>query len=266
MELFVGFEGSTARRRLTGILERWEANGDRRSAFLGTWVSCTDAVLVAMHNGRFANPAWVLALLDDLAGHYLITIEPEDDVLLHVTPPAWRAAHDVAASRTATRHEALILGVNAVINNDLPQAVCNALLADWPLNNIGLERRHQDLCLVLDIVSAAMDGGECAAVDLETRTRLAHLVDAWRDEMWQNAVAMVTAVDERWRDLIRESIEHTALRRAHLIMCDIVAGSHLLEMPGHRLDYVFPPRHRPDACRLSVALPVWGGSARATTP
>ena len=237
MGLFVGFEEGAARRRIAAILERWEANGDQRSAFLGEWACCTDAVLVAIRNGGFANPMWVLDLLDNLAGYYFITIEPKDDEL----------------------------GVNAVINNDLPQAVSDVLLAEWPLSNIALERRHQDLGLVLDIVAASVGTAGRASVECDTRARLAHLVDAWRDETWENALALVTAVDERWRDLIRESIEHTALRRAHLIMCDIAARSHLLELPAHRLDYVFPPRHRPQSCRLSVALPLWGGSARATT-
>src|SRR5207302_933592 len=83
---------------------------------------CTDSVLAAVQNGRLADAAWVLTLLDDLAAYYFITIEPDDDDLRRVTPPAWRAAHDAAASRDATAHEALILGVNAAINNDLPQA------------------------------------------------------------------------------------------------------------------------------------------------
>ena len=70
-------------------------------------------------------------------------------------------------------------------------------------------------------------------------------------------------VDERWRDVIRDTVEHTALRRAHLVMCDITARSHLLELPAHRLDYVFPVRHEPLSCRVPARLPQWGGAAPA---
>ena len=262
---------------MTAILERWETSGDGRAVFLTTWARCTDSVLAAVQNGRLADAAWVLTLLDNLAAYYFITIEPDDDDLRRVTPPAWRAAHDAAASRDATAHEALILGVNAAINNDLPQAVCDALLAEWPLNNTRLERRHQDLCIVLDIVATVIDPAGGAVVDCGPRTlraaeararadcsrHIAHLVNAWSDEVWENAIALVTSADERWRDLIRDAVEHTALRRAHLVMCDITARAHLLELPAHRLDYVFPVRHEPLSCRVPARLPQWGGAAPA---
>jgi len=262
---------------MTAILERWDTSGDRRAVFLGTWARCMDSVLAAMRNDRLAAASWALNLLDHLADYYFITIEPDGDDLCRVTPPAWRAAHGAAASCDATAHEALILGVNAVINNDLPQALFDVLLADWPLTNAGLERRHQDLCIVLDIIATVIDPAGEALVACDPRAhrtaqrpertacsrQIAHLVYAWRDEVWENAVTLVTAADARWRDLIRDAIELTALRRAHLVMCDITARSHLLELPGHRLDYVFPPRHGALSCRVVAELPQWGGAAPA---
>lgn len=272
MEVSINSGGSMARGRMAVVLERWQAREDRRALFIRTWISCVDAVLTAVRNEAFASPIWVTQLLDGLAEYYLITVEAEDDDLRRVTPPAWRAAHAAAISLHTTGREALFLGVNAVINNDLPQAIGDALLAGWPMSNVSLERHHQDVSMMLDIVAAVIDPAGDAVVPCERNrsasgcsSALGQLIDAWRDEAWENAVVMVTASDDRWRDVIREGMELTAVRRAHLITCDITARSHLLALPSHRLDYVFPPRHRPEACRLSVALPRFGGAAAMTS-
>jgi Family of unknown function (DUF5995) len=260
-----------ARGRMGAVLARWKAHEDRRALFLRTWMHCLDAAFTAVRNDSFASPIWVMQLLDGLAEYYLLTVEVDVDDLSRVTPPAWRAAHSAAGSLSATRRDTLFLGVNAVINNDLPQAIGDALLAGWPMSNVSFERHHQDVGMLLDIIADVIDPAGDAVISCQAESTasgcssaLGQLIDAWRDEAWENAVLLVTASDDRWRDVIREGIELTALRRAHLVMCDITARSHLLALPSHRLDYVFPARHQSDSCRLPVALPRFGGAAAMT--
>jgi hypothetical protein len=109
--------------------------------FLDTYRRTTLAVGKAIEDARFEDPEWVerwdvvfadlyLAALDlDLAG--------SPDV-----PRPWRLAFDAPASLPALRH--VLLGINAHINYDLPQALLAVINDDEFGDQVLLARRARD--------------------------------------------------------------------------------------------------------------------------
>jgi hypothetical protein len=225
------------------LLDSWQRFGDGRARYLTWYARISEDTLAAADQNRFADPAWMRRMVEQLSDHYLITVAPAGDDLTLVTPPAWRAAHQVAARNQVSATQAIRLGVNAHVSNDLPRAAATLLLADWPMGNVKLERRYQDLCIYADAVGAA------AGMPEE--------LTAWRAECWERALALTTAADARWRDAVGEDIECTAARRAHLIACDIPMRDHLLRLTGAELHRRFPPRHLGADCRLTESPPSW---------
>lgn len=243
--------GGRVVQRMTALLERWETYGDSRADFARRWAATARQLASAAHRGRFHDAEWMLTLLDLLADYYLITVEPEDDDLSFVTAGAWQAAHEVALRRPSQSQRAVLLGCNAVLCNDLPQAIGDLLTSEWPIGAVRLQQRRNDVVGFVDVIAAAMGG-------------YARFVDAWSTDVWPRAIALVTASNDAWRDVIRQDIELTAVRRSHLIACDIPRREALLSLPERDLDLHFPVSHSREDCRLSEPLPSFGVPAPAT--
>ena len=243
--------GGRVLHRMTALLERWETHGDPRADFARRWAATARQIASAAQHSRFQHSDWILTLLDLLADYYLITVEPDDDDLSFVTAGAWQAAHEIALRRPSQSQRAVLLGFNALICNDLPQAVGDLLTSEWPVGVVRLERRRDDVFRFMDMIAGTMGG-------------YGRVVRAWSTDVWPRALALVTAVNDLWRDVIRQDIELTAVRRAHLIACDIRGRERLLTLPEQELDAEFPVRHLPDQCRLTAPLPSFGVPAPAT--
>lgn len=244
--------GFRACHRVTALLERWDTAADPRAEFAHHWAGTLERVAAAARLKRFADPDWVLTLLDLLSDYYFITVEPEGDDLSRVTPGAWDAAHEVARRRPRQPATAVMTGYNAVISNDLPQAVADLLSVEWPSRTMRLERRRQDFHTLSELLAAGLrENARCALV--------------WVEDVWSNALMLLTAVDEPWRDVFRSDVELTALRRAHLLACGIDGAQELLLLPERRLDCLFPTRHDAADCHLTAPLPTWGVPAPAVS-
>lgn len=238
--------------RMTALLERWDTAADPRAEFGHHWAGTLERVAAAAGRMRFADPGWTLTLLDLLSDYYFITVEPEGDDLSRVTPGAWHAAHEVARRRPRQPAAAVMMGYNAVISNDLPQAIADLLSVEWPSGNVRLERRCQDFHILSGLMALGLRD--------DARTAL-----AWLEDVWPHALMLLTAVDEAWRDVFRSGIELTALRRAHLMACGIDHAQELLLLPERRLDCLFPARHEAGDCHLTAQLPTWGVPAPAVS-
>lgn len=244
--------GGRVVHRMTALLEQWETCGDPRADFARRWTATARQIASAARGGGFHQSDWILTLLDLLADYYLITVEPDDDNLTFVTAGAWEAAHEIAVRRPSQSQRAVLLGFNALVCNDLPQAVGDLLTSEWPLSAGRLERRRDDVFRFMDMIARSMGG-------------YGRIMRTWSTDVWPRALALVTAVNDAWRDVIRQDIELTAVRRAHLIACDIPGKEGLLTLAEHDLDAHFPICHRPDHCRLSQPLPSFGVPAPATS-
>ena len=273
MECFIDSARTPSQSRLAALMNEWRALGDRRAHFCAGYVMATDIVMATARAGRFLDSAWVLRLLDEWAEYYLITVEPNGDDLTLVTPPAWADSHGAAALPTTTAAEALVLGVNAHVNNDLPQALCALLSDEWPVTARSLDRRRTDFDKLVSVLAETMDGVQtlvtrfdakllrsapASCLDSLTIWDVNRLCDSWRGGVWADSLALLTAADATWATAIREAIECSATRRAHLLMCKLEARETLVLLPGSALDQAFPHRHDTVQCRLRRTPPVWG--------
>ncbi len=110
-------------------------------AFLETYLRTTSAVADAISEGAFEDPTWVEAWDVAFAGLYLAAL---DAVLAGGTavPRPWRLASDAPASLPALRR--VLLGINAHVNYDLPQALLAVITDEEFADPALLESRRRD--------------------------------------------------------------------------------------------------------------------------
>jgi hypothetical protein len=108
--------------RMAADLDRLDAAGDTRRYFHGTYLRTTRAVGAEIGRGGFADNAWLERWDLVFAGLYLDALDA--DRRGEPVPRPWRIAFDTARDRPdlpPLRH--VLLGMNAHINYDLPQAL-----------------------------------------------------------------------------------------------------------------------------------------------
>lgn len=136
--------------------------------FLGTYQRTTLAVGKAVDEGYFEDPAWVERWDVAFAELYLQAL---DAYLSGSTPPRpWRLAFDARPDLPALRH--VLLGINAHVNYDLPQALL-AVISDADFSDSSLmasrRRDHERIDSVL--------AGRVAAEDAELAVQGRSLTD-----------------------------------------------------------------------------------------
>lgn len=188
----------------TGMQERLDAMPPGRAArrdFLGTYRRTTLAVGDAVARGDFEDPAWVEDWDIAFAGFYLAALDA--DASGGSPPRPWRLAFGARDSLPSLLH--VLLGVNAHVNYDLPQALLavidDADFADPAL----LDRRRRDHERIDAVLSArvAAEDDELSArsarrlVDraLTPLNRLAsrRFLREARQKVWHNAIELQRA-------------------------------------------------------------------------
>jgi hypothetical protein len=244
MELLATPPYSPVPARMSRCLRRLDSAGDQRGILLRQYARSTCSVMATLEGGRFADSEWALSLLDLFEDYYFATLR-EVHPFPSVCPPAWEVAHRLATDPGTSKSDALLLALNAHINNDLPQALATLLERQWPASSAALRRHRQDFWTLTDVIAEAV-------VDDGRRWALPRIVRSWRGDAWDSALALVTANGPRWQTAICEDIEHAALKRAHLIACVSGMREHLIAMPTHELHRAFD-RHRRPRCRCLIA-------------
>ncbi len=111
-----------------------------QAEFLGAYRRTTQAVAAAVEGAVFEDPAWVEAWDVAFAELYL---EALDAHLAGGTPSRpWRLAFDAPADLPALRH--VLLGINAHVNYDLPQALLAVISDDDFADNALIASRRRD--------------------------------------------------------------------------------------------------------------------------
>jgi hypothetical protein len=188
--------------RMAALLEPLKAAGDQRQYFHATYQRTTVAVAEELKRGGFADPEWVerwdvvfADLYLDALGAALAGREP--------TRP-WAIAFGAPAGLPALRH--VLLGMNAHINFDLPQALV-AVITDEQFDDSALlarrEADHKAIDSVLASRVAAEDdelteiSGPGTMLDrlLRPLNRLAtqRFLREAREKVWANAIALSQA-------------------------------------------------------------------------
>ncbi|MEO7350668.1 MAG: DUF5995 family protein [Marmoricola sp.] len=128
------------------------APGDRvRREFLGTYQRTTLAVGSAIERGVFENGEWVEAWDVAFAKLYLAALDADLTGTGHIPRP-WRLAFGAPAELPSLRH--VLLGINAHINFDLPQALLAVITADEFANPRVLDSRRRDHERIDSVLSA----------------------------------------------------------------------------------------------------------------
>lgn len=139
---------------------------DRESQreFLGTYRRTTAAVGAAIGAGVFEDPAWVRAWDVTFAGLYLDALAADMSGSAGVPRP-WRLAFDAPTSLPPLRH--VLLGINAHVNYDLPQALLAVISDEEFTHEALLDRRRRDHERIDGVLSSRV---AAEGVELSTRS------------------------------------------------------------------------------------------------
>src|SRR5215470_19406030 len=178
----MGIDGVIA--RMSALAQELRGTGDARLAFHNTYLRTTRAVAVALRDGFFADTGWVDRWDVAFAQLYLDALEAGQRG--EPVPAPWAVAFGAAKSQPGlepVRH--VLLGMNAHINYDLPQALL-AVISDKEFDDLAVraarEADHRRIDDVLDEQVGAEDA------------ELQRLVPArtWQDALLQPLNRMAT--------------------------------------------------------------------------
>lgn len=183
--------------RLAGLPSRMA----HQRVFLSTYLRTTQAVGDAVAAGRFEDPAWVERWDVAFADLYLHALDAE--LAGDKVPRPWRLAFGAGADLAPLRH--VLLGINAHVNYDLPQALLGVISdADFAEPSV-LARRRRDHERVDAVLSSRVsaEGDELAGpggLSLVDRLLLPlnrlgskRFLREARTKVWHNTVALQQA-------------------------------------------------------------------------
>jgi hypothetical protein len=188
--------------RMAGMLEQLQAAGDQRQYFHATYQRTTIAVAEELKRGGFADGDWVERWDVVFADLYLDALAA---ALAGRTPARpWDIAFSAPAGLPALRH--VLLGMNAHINYDLPQALVAVITDEQFDDPVLLARREADHRAIDNVLAsrvAAEDdelvktSGPGSLTDrlLRPFNRLGtqRFLREAREKVWANAIALSRA-------------------------------------------------------------------------
>ncbi len=234
---------------MQGRLDRLTPAQEARREFLSTYQRTTAAVGEAIERGAFEDGAWVEAWDVAFADLYLDALDADLTGAGRVPRP-WRLAFDAPADLPALRH--VLLGINAHINYDLPQALLAVISVeefDDPALMGRRQRDHEQIDAVLSGRVAAEDNELAArsamslldrALQPVNRRASKRFLREARQKVWHNTLAL--------HDARRAGTEEYATRLAELEVlsaariADLLApGQVLLRLAVAGFGVVLPP-------------------------
>ena len=184
---------------MEALLEPLQDDGDQRRYFHATYQRTTIAVAGELKRGGFADAEWVEQWDVAFAGLYLEALEASLEGRRPTRP--WEVAFSAPADLPALRH--VLLGMNAHINYDLPQALLTVITDEEFGDAALLARREADHRAIDDVLAsrvAAEDdeltriSGPAPLLDrlLRPFNRLGtrRFLREAREKVWANAVAL----------------------------------------------------------------------------
>jgi hypothetical protein len=179
--------------QMTALAEELRQEEDGRLPFHNTYLRTTEAVAQALRDGFFADPEWVGRWDVAFARLYLDAL----DAGRHgeQVPEPWAVAFRAAAAQPdlpAVRH--VLLGMNAHINYDLPQALL-AVISDAEFGDPQVRaRREADHRRIDEVLSVRVGAEDAELQQMEPAA-------TWQDRVLQPLNRMAT------RRFLRESRE-----------------------------------------------------------
>ena len=179
--------------RMAVLAEELRKDSDGRLAFHNTYLRTTEAVAQALRDGFFADPEWVDRWDVAFARLYLDALDA--DRRGEPVPEPWAVAFRAAAAQPdmpAVRH--VLLGMNAHINYDLPQALL-AVITDAEFGDPQVRaRREADHRRIDEVLSVRVGAEDAELQQMEPAA-------TWQDRVLQPLNRIAT------RRFLRESRE-----------------------------------------------------------
>jgi hypothetical protein len=131
-----------------------------RRIFLQTYLRTTQAVGTAIDDARFEDPAWVEVWDVVFADLYLHAHDADIEHRTGDVPRPWELAFAAPADLPALRH--VLLGINAHVNYDLPQAML-AVISDEDFRHpVLIDRRRRDHERIDGVLSSRVSAEDAA--------------------------------------------------------------------------------------------------------
>ena len=217
--------------------------------FLGAYRRTTAAVGAAIEGGFFEDPEWVEAWDVAFAQLYLDALAADAAGGLDVPRP-WRLAFDARASLPALRH--VLLGMNAHINYDLPQALLAVIPDDDFTDHVLLDLRHRDHMRIDRVVTSRVAAEDDELGTHSARSRLDRVLqpmNRWsarrclteaRRKVWHNTIELQRARLDGPEAYARRLAELERLSASRI--ADLLApGQVLLRLAVVGFGVVLPP-------------------------
>ncbi|MGI8558519.1 MAG: DUF5995 family protein [Solirubrobacteraceae bacterium] len=203
---------------------------DHRGVFASTYELLTKSLHATLQTNAntFSDPSWVISEDATFANMYFATIDRY--ARGEPVPEAWQIALDTARSGDANGLQDMLLGINAHVQRDMPYMLASVGLRaadgtshkpDHDRFNAILNQAYQS---VVDTLAARYD----PAIDLMSpgfnpllglvgNISGDQLVQAWRENVWRNAEALLNARTTGDRAAVEALIEFNAATTARLI-------------------------------------------------
>lgn len=221
---------------------------EARRAFLETYRRTTLAIAAAIHQGQFEDPGWVEAWDVAFAGLYLDALDA--DLCGGPVPRPWRLAFAAPASLPPLRH--VLLGINAHINYDLPQALLAVIPDKDFADDTILDSRRRDHERIDAVLSSRVASEDVELSAHSARTLLdrgLRPVNRWasrrflreaRVKVWHNTRELQVARHDGPHQLAARRAELELLSTARID--DLLApGQILLRLAVAGFGVVLPP-------------------------
>jgi len=223
--------------RLESVLHRLRADPGRqdRAFFLATYLRTTRAVAADVAAGAFVDPDWVAHWDVAFASLYLDALDQW--TAIGAAPDPWRVAFSAADGHEhlpPLRH--VLLGMNAHINYDLPQALLTVIPDEGFDDPTLLERRRTDHERIDRILASrvAAEDRELRRVERPgDRTLLDHLLTPFNRRATQRFLKEARA--KVWRNtLLLSQARRGGRLQARLHELEVLAGQRVADLrePG----------------------------------
>jgi hypothetical protein len=188
--------------RMAALLEPLEGSGDKRRYFHATYQRTTIAVAGELKRGGFADPDWVERWDVAFAELYLEALEA--DVAGRTPSRPWAIAFGAPDGLPPLRH--VLLGMNAHINYDLPQALVGVITDEQFGDAALLARREADHRAIDGVLAARVAAEDEELTQLSgpaplldrllgplSRLGTQRFLREARQKVWANAIALSRA-------------------------------------------------------------------------
>ena len=240
---------ATIARVLDELQERLDslpAGMEFRRTFIATYRRTTEAVGRAIEHGSFEDTRWVAAW--DAAFADLFFVAHDADLAGEPPPRPWRLAFAPSERLNTLQH--LLLGMNAHINYDLPQALLAVITDDDFTDPVLIDRRRRDHERIDQILASRVSaedsqfGGSRRLLDrfltpLNRASSKRFLREA-RQKVWRNTFALQRA-RLAGSDAYRVRLAELELLSAAKIADLTAPGQVLLRLAAGGFGVVLPP-------------------------